>query len=140
MAGLLIMLVTLCVGYVVADKEIVYLPPDKLTIVLQSAMLCIGETGVSADVLIEYRSGKEFGTDKTFQKFINCILSKSGYADESGHIKIEKALEIFPKNVDKDSIRKVILECNRENGSDPAETSFKFAKCFRQKAPVKIVI
>lgn len=97
----------------------------------------MGETGVSPDALIQVRSGK-FSDDEAFQKFIFCAMRKSGIASKDGHVKIEKALEKYPKNVDKEGVKKALVECNMQNGKNPAETTFKIFKCFYAKTPVHL--
>nr|AGK24577.1 odorant-binding protein 1 [Chilo suppressalis]AGM38611.1 odorant binding protein [Chilo suppressalis] len=128
------------IGCIYAEQEIVHLPPEKVAQILPVAMQCVGESSVPPEVIFQYASGKSLGNDKKYQKFIHCVFTKTGYADETGHINIDKAMEVFPKGTDKEAVKKIMEECSKERGEDPPETSFKFAKCFRKKAPVRIAL
>lgn len=67
-------------------------------------------------------------------------MRKSAVASKDGHVRIEKTLDKYPKNVDKEGIRKALEECNEENGKSPTETSYKIFKCFHAKTPVHLAL
>lgn len=109
--------------------------------IFQSIMHCLGEAPVDPEILLQLRSGKapsEKG-DKNLAKFIHCAFVKTGYGKKNGHVKIDKTLELYPKSVDKEALRKAMEECDKD-GKTPEETAFNFFKCFREKTPVKVVL
>nr|QIJ45758.1 odorant binding protein [Glyphodes pyloalis] len=135
-------LVMLCVGHLSAEKPTVHLVPEKMGDLMQSLMSCLLEAPVDPEVLLQLRNGGSPKNidEKGLQKFAYCAFIKSGYGKKNGHVKVDKALELYPKNVDKEQIKKVMEECNGEEGKEPAETAFKFMKCFREKSPVRAIL
>nr|QHI42035.1 odorant-binding protein 6 [Glyphodes caesalis] len=137
-----ILLVILSVGFLSAEKPTIHLVPEKMGDLMQTLMSCLLESPVDPEVILQLRNG---GTpknidEKSLQKFTYCSFIKSGYGKKNGHVKVDKALELYPKDVDKEQIKKVMEECNKEEGKEPAETAFKFMKCFREKSPVRAIL
>ncbi|GBP13219.1 B1 protein [Eumeta japonica] len=115
----------------------VHLTPDQSARLLQNSMQCIMDTGVTPDVIMQVKDGK-FSEDEAFRKFLFCVFRKSGVATKDGHIKVSNTLAKYPNDVDKEPIRKVLEECNKEEGKTPVDRAFSIFKCFHAKTPVHI--
>ena len=134
-----IVLLMFCVGFLRAEKPGVYLVAEKLGDVLESFIYCFENTPLDADVLEQIRQGKvpKKADEKALENFVYCSFTKSKIGLKDGHVIVEKALDLYPKNVDLAKLRKAMEECNRDSGKTPAETSLLVLKCFREKSPVR---
>ncbi|KAM3967458.1 uncharacterized protein ACR2FA_011129 [Aphomia sociella] len=121
-----------------AAQRKVPFPPEVAAEIIQAATQCLSETGVNPELLMKFAKfdGKNIIQDEELNKIGYCTLVKSGYGKGNGRVKIDKVLSIMPKDVDKDNLRKVMEECNKETGKDVPDTVYMIFKCFADKSPV----
>ncbi|XP_011556591.3 uncharacterized protein LOC105387556 [Plutella xylostella] len=133
-----IVLVASIIGLCASVKQKkVNLAPDKTARLVQHAIDCVAATGVSPDVLMQFRQG-HVGNDEKSQQFVHCLLKRLSLISKDGHGKTQRVLDLYPDSVDKEGIKKAFDECNKLNGSTPTETSFKVFVCFHKTSPVVI--
>ncbi|XP_053613969.1 uncharacterized protein LOC128677272 [Plodia interpunctella] len=139
MKYVLVLLMCVLAGVATAEKDVIRIPPN----ILQTALNCLAETGVNPEVLPQFGNPHMYdkNNDKRVHKFINCTFTKVGYAKKNGHVRIDRVTEVLSKDIDANKragLKKVMEECNKENGSDAAETTFRIFGCFIKNSPVKL--
>lgn len=115
----------------------VQLAPEKAAKLLQTALQCITETGADPALLVQIRNRK-YTDDEKVKKFFLCAFKQTGIASKKGVVKVEKLLDIYPENANKDALKTVIEGCNKDNGEEPMDKLFNFFKCFQEKTPVRL--
>ncbi|XP_049881132.1 uncharacterized protein LOC126377429 [Pectinophora gossypiella] len=123
-------------GCLAAKTQKVQLAPEKAGKIIQDALQCVSETGADPAILIQIKD-KKYSDDETVKNFFYCAFKKTGMATKKGVIKVDKLLDIYPDTVDKEAIKKVILECQQENG-EANERVYKFFKCYQENTPVRL--
>lgn len=119
--------------------QTIHLTPEQNARLMQNSLQCIVDTGVSPDAIVDVRNGK-FSDDENFKKFLFCVFRKSGVANKNGSVKIDNVLAKYPKNINKEPIKKVLEECSKQEGKDAVNKSFNIFKCFHAKTPVHICL
>lgn len=105
-------------------------------------MSCLLEHPLDSETIAQIRNGQrpKNANEKNLQKFVYCSAIKGGYAEKDGHLKPDKVLEVYPKDVDREKIKKTLEECNKEEGKNPSETTLRVIGCFREKTPYRVVL
>ncbi|KAG6447321.1 hypothetical protein O3G_MSEX004924 [Manduca sexta] len=87
--------------------------------------------------IIELVRQGSYGVDEPFKKFIHCAYYKSGYANEDGHVLVNKVIKAFPKDA---NIEEVTKKCSTIKGEDAEDTTYQFFKCFELNAPIRLAL
>nr|QLI62019.1 odorant-binding protein 16 [Streltzoviella insularis] len=127
----------LSLAYTKSAQQVIRLAPDVNSRLQPIITQCISETGSDPSIVLELNSMK-ISNEEQFKKFIYCDFTKSDLTTAEGHWKIEKVLQFYPKTVEIAPLQKAMESCNKENGQDPADTTFKIFKCFIKRTPVII--
>ncbi|KAM3967777.1 uncharacterized protein ACR2FA_011316 [Aphomia sociella] len=122
------------IGY--AERRIVPVSDDVGKIMLEKLNECGKEQGVSAEIMTAVREGNALDTAE-YKNILHCFSTKSGYYKSDGLLDIEKTIVLFPEN-DRETVKKLLEECNKHEGAGAADTELGIYKCFINKSPVTL--
>lgn len=113
--------------------------PAKATGLMRQILECASETGIEPQVIMQIKN-KNYTMDDTVKKFLFCCFNKAAVSTKEGFVEVDKLLDFYPENTNKEALGKAIEECEQSEEYDPMERISGFFQCFQKKTPVTLKI
>lgn len=111
---------------------------ENIAKVFQSAIKCTGKYGVDLTILQRLQS-KESKRDDKFLTMLFCGLDDLKVVKKDGHFIEDEAVKLVSKG-QRNDLRKVLEECNKEVGTDHIDVLYNVSKCLKEKNGVTVKI
>ncbi|KAG6447322.1 hypothetical protein O3G_MSEX004924 [Manduca sexta] len=118
------------------ERRAVSFVPEVADHITKTIKYCMVKHDNDPKIIELVRQGS-YGVDEPFKKFIHCAYYKSGYANEDGHVLVNKVIKAFPKDA---NIEEVTKKCSTIKGEDAEDTTYQFFKCFELNAPIRLAL
>ncbi|XP_076269644.1 general odorant-binding protein 69a-like isoform X2 [Rhynchophorus ferrugineus] len=92
---------------------------------------CVGETGVSEDLIEKVNSAKTFADDENLKCYIKCLMAQMACIDDDGIIDVEATIAVLPEEIQQEA-DPIIRSCGTKVGKTACENAWLTHKCYAE--------
>ncbi|XP_073957529.1 uncharacterized protein [Choristoneura fumiferana] len=119
-----------------ASEMVLQLENENTAKVFESAIKCTSKYGLDLTVLARLQN-KESKRDEKFLRMLFCALDDLKVVKKDGHFIEDEAVKFVSKK-QRNDLRKVLEECNKEVGTDHLDILYNVTKCLKEKKGVTV--